>query len=133
MHKNKPRQWSSVNVTVWYAWGLFLSYIFFLQVPLYHEKTTFVHSFRQKVVLVASNICLASRRRQKWYLWYLQDILSYVSENYSQNSLATSTIFFPFLSTKNAVLEGFFFDTILRNSTLIMQTISKFCVTIIMI
>ena len=34
---------------------------------LYHQKTSFVNFFRQKVVLVASYVCLASRGRQMWY------------------------------------------------------------------
>ena len=37
---------------------------FFLQVPLVPPKTSFVNSFCQKVVLVASYVCLASRGRQ---------------------------------------------------------------------
>ena len=80
---------------------------FFLQDHLYHQKTSFVNSFRQKVVLVASYVCLASRGRQKWYSWYLQDI----SLTSLKNAVKTLLLRVPHFSIpfgKNAVLIGYF-------------------------
>ena len=49
--------------------GLFLSYIFFPTSTTCTTKNYLLSiPFVKKVVLVASYVCLVSRRRQKWYL-----------------------------------------------------------------
>ena len=93
--------------------NLSLSYIFHTSFSykyhLYHQKTSFVNSFHQKVVFVASYVCLAFRGRQKWYSWYSQDI-SLTSLKSSQTLLLRV----PSLSiplSKNAVLVGYLFTS----------------------
>ena len=101
--------------------GLFLSYIFFpYKYHLYHQKTTFVNSFHQKVVLVASYVCLASRGRQKWYSWYPQDI----SFTWIKNAVKTLLLQVPTFSIpfgKSAVLVGYFVYIILHNYALLCK------------
>ena len=80
--------------------GLLLSY------HLYHQKTSFVNSFYQKVVFVASYICLASRGRQKWYSWYSLDAFLPFSKNTAKTLLLwVPSFFIPF--KKTTVLVGY--------------------------
>ena len=81
---------------------------FFLQIPHVPRKTNFVYSFRQKVVLVASYVCLASRERQKWYLGYLQDILSYLQKITVKTLLLRVPFFFHSFWKKLGTRSTFF-------------------------
>ena len=89
--------------------GLFLSNIFFpYKYHLYHQKTSFVNSFCQKVVIVASYVCLASRGRQKWYS---QDISLTCSKN-AVKTILLRVHLFPFLSVKMRYSQDILFASL---------------------
>ena len=103
----------------------FKSYVFVLQVccflgsvpfkhffpykyHLYHQKTSFVNSFCQKVVIVASYVCLASRGRQKWYS---QDISFTCSKN-AVKTILLRVHLFPFFSVKMRYSQDILFASL---------------------